>query len=126
MKTAQQILQQIKKTALQSCGVFDAVLVPSDDRRDNLIMREPAAAIYVHSTKKTIDDKGVKLTEFSFQILMKFLSIGLNDPTEDIQIVTNALAELEPVSITQPYAKKRENKRSSAYELNVSFVGCRS
>ena len=123
MKTAQQIKQQLF-TVVEACGVFDIVLLPSDDRRENVVMREPAAAIYLESISK-IDDKGAQLAKINLIVLMKFLAIGLNDSSEDIELVMSAIAELEPTSITQRI-KSAENKRSSIYQIDVSFVGCRS
>ncbi|PLX68638.1 MAG: hypothetical protein C0603_05655 [Denitrovibrio sp.] len=123
MKTEQQIKQHIK-TTLENCGVFDSVYTPSDDRRDSTIMREPAASISMESSK-TIEDQGVQLTEYSFAIYMKFLTIGVNDLSDDIQLVIDSLTQLEPTNINRELTSG-DNKRSSLYKLKIDFVGCKS
>jgi len=122
MKSAQQIKQQIV-TALEGCGVFDKVLTPSDDRKDSTIMREPSAAVYFTGLKQS-DDNGVQVPVAEFAVYMKFLKIGVNDTTEDIELAINALSGLEPLSVSYK-SVNGENTRSAFYQTNISFAGCR-
>ena len=55
---------------------------------------------------------------------MKFLKIGVNDTSEEIETVMEALLNLEPVSLRQKM-NKSSNSRSAVYEAEISFAGCR-
>lgn len=122
MKTAQEIKQAIADS-LNTCGVFDSVLTPSDNRKDATIMREPSAAVY-YSGCVIRDDNGVQVTEYAYIIRMKFLKIGVNETADDIELAVNALKELEPASLAQS-GKTDTNSRSASYTIDITFAGCR-
>jgi len=122
MKTAQEIKQAIAD-ALTDCGVFDSVLTPSDDRKDSTIIREPSAAVY-YSECVIKDDNGVQVTEHGYIVRMKFLKIGVNETTDDIELAVNALKEMEPASLTQK-GNTETNGRSAIYTIDIKFAGCR-
>jgi len=123
MISASQIKHQIT-TSLTSCGVFDTVLTPADDRMDNTIMSEPSAAVYYKGCN-TNKDNGHLVTQHNFTIHMKFLKIGVNETIDDIEIAIDALKELEPSSLKQTKLSNT-NGRSAAYSIEASFAGCRA
>lgn len=118
-----QLIKQALIQAITDTAVFDTVVSPSDDRRGDTVMREPAAAVYFNGLK-SLSDGGYSYTAADFTVDMKFLKIGINDTSEDIQTVTDALMQLEPVSIRQGMQKK-DNGRSAVYTVDISFAGCR-
>jgi len=122
MKSANQIKQQII-SALTSCGIFDNVIAPPDDKQEDTIMREPAASVFFSGFSQ-VNDNGIPMLQASFSIYMKFLKIGLNDTTEDIELAVNAVSKLEPSSLSQKKTDSKNN-RSALYIINVSFTGCR-
>lgn len=122
MKSPQQIKQQIV-TALETCGVFDTVTTPSDDRQDRTLMREPSAAVF-YSGMDISEDRGVLIKTSVFLIYMRFLKIGVNETAEDIELAVDAVAGLEPVSLTQKRLDT-DNLRSGHYLIEAHFAGCR-
>lgn len=116
---------QIKEkimTALEDSGVFDTVAAPPDDRKGQTVMREPAASVFLERMYKT-DDNGVPLLSADFSIYMKFLKIGVNDTSDEIETAMLAIAALEPASLTQKM--QSGDGRSAIYVIEAAFTGCR-
>lgn len=122
MTSVQQIKQQIV-TALENTAVFDTVQTPPDDRRESTIIKEPAAAVFFNGFSM-VEDNGVDVLTAKFSVQMKFLKIGINDTTDEIETAMNALLTLEPLSMNQT-GKTAGNSRSAVYEAEVVFAGCR-
>ncbi|PLX66007.1 MAG: hypothetical protein C0602_12810 [Denitrovibrio sp.] len=122
MQTVQQIKQSLIQN-LENCGVFDSVLTPSDDRRQSTIMREPSAAVFFSGLKST-EDNGVVVCTAVFEVDMKFLKVGVNETSDDIETVMKSLSELEPCSLSQKMTKGA-NDRSAVYRIEAAFNGCR-